>query len=479
MARKRILNKGTPQEKVVWQADYWYFKNGEKKRAQPYFRTRKEADAKERQFKDEVDKGIHTPKSGGATVAEAAELWLQDCRLKGRRRSTLTNYRDLIDGCIVPRIGPVELGPVKLAQLTRPMVVGFRNNLMEQGRSAHQASRALAKLKAILAHAADLGLVAQNVAGGVRGFEGSPRKLGIGIDVPTQEEVNALIQDAETSPSQVRGQAGPCSFRALVITAAFTGMRFGELVALPWECSAEDGGVDFDDNVIRIRRGANKWGELGETKTPNSKRDLPMMPMVANTLREWQLLCPRRGRLRGFDTPEHKVFEIIRFLEANPGIGSHKAGKALGVCNTTVQRVRDAMPIASTSRLDLVFPSQRGDRPITQSSVCMMFGKLQRKLGMVNAKGRPKYTFHSLRHFFASVALSQWKWRIERVSGYLGHKSVQTTWNLYHHLVPDPEGDQERFAEAEAKFVAAVTAVQQKRPVLQQGKSNTLKLLDK
>jgi integrase len=40
------------------------------------------------------------------------------------------------------------------------------------------------------------------------------------------------------------------------------------------------------------------------TKTAAGEREIPMSPMVVNTLREWRLVCPRRGRLIGFRTPE-------------------------------------------------------------------------------------------------------------------------------------------------------------------------------
>lgn len=54
-----------------------------------------------------------------------------------------------------------------------------------------------------------------------------------------------------------------------------------------------------------------------------------------------------------------------------------------------------------------------------------------------DAAGLPKsFTPHSLRHAFASVALAQGV-PITDVSHWLGHRSIQTTFSIYGHLVPD------------------------------------------
>ncbi len=59
--------------------------------------------------------------------------------------------------------------------------------------------------------------------------------------------------------------------------------------------------------------------------------------------------------------------------------------------------------------------------------------------------GRSVWTFHSLRHVFATWALSQPGARIEDVSRLLGHSSVRITQDIY----VSPDGDLfERFFES-------------------------------
>jgi integrase len=105
-----------------------------------------------------------------------------------------------------------------------------------------RAKRILVVLRAIIREAQRRGLVAQNIARDIK-IEASNRdkgKVGIGIDVPTEDEVLALIAHA--------GQL----LRPLLVTAIHTGMRIGEMRALTWE------DVDFDRDVIIV----NKSGRI-------------------------------------------------------------------------------------------------------------------------------------------------------------------------------------------------------------------------
>jgi integrase len=72
---------------------------------------------------------------------------------------------------------------------------------------------------------------------------------------------------------------------ATFMTAAFTGLRLGELLALQWR------DVDFAGEVIRVRRSYNVHGGLGTPKS-GKVRSVPMVPEVARVLarlseREW------------------------------------------------------------------------------------------------------------------------------------------------------------------------------------------------
>lgn len=65
--------------------------------------------------------------------------------------------------------------------------------------------------------------------------------------------------------------------RALYLTAAMTGLRQGELVALRWQ------DVDWSAGVVRVRRSFSR-GQLGTPKSRRSSRSVPLADRVAAEL---------------------------------------------------------------------------------------------------------------------------------------------------------------------------------------------------
>ena len=120
------------------------------------------------------------------------------------------------------------------------------------------------------------GLVAQNVALSVKvdPKKREKRKLEIGRDVPSKEEITKIFAAAEGR------------WRPLIIVAALAGLRGSEIRGLSWDA------VDFERRVIHIKQHADLWGELGSPKSEAGDREVPMTPTVYNTLREWKLACP-------------------------------------------------------------------------------------------------------------------------------------------------------------------------------------------
>ena len=68
-------------------------------------------------------------------------------------------------------------------------------------------------------------------------------------------------------------------------------MRLGELRGLRW------GDADLDAGLIHVRQRASQWMQIGPPKSKAGKRDIPLAPIVVNTLRQWQATCPKGGNL--------------------------------------------------------------------------------------------------------------------------------------------------------------------------------------
>jgi integrase len=82
------------------------------------------------------------------------------------------------------------------------------------------------------------GLVAQNSAQPVKVDvrKRNQRKLVVGRDIPSKEEIQTIISAADGR------------WRPLLVTAVFTGMRSSELRGLAWD------NVDFDQKLIHVRQ---------------------------------------------------------------------------------------------------------------------------------------------------------------------------------------------------------------------------------
>jgi hypothetical protein len=100
--------------------------------------------------------------------------------------------------------------------------------------------------------------------------------------------------------------AGSAQDAALFLTAAFTGLRMGELLALQWR------DVNFSGQAIRVRRSYNIHGGLGTPKS-GKVRSVPMVPEVARAL-------AALGAREEFVGDEELVFpnDLGRFQDARP-----------------------------------------------------------------------------------------------------------------------------------------------------------------
>jgi integrase len=140
------------------------------------------------------------------------------------RPQTVDYYQQHLDRHIIPVIGAV-----KLSRLTMPMLTTYQDKLRELGRSPTMVRKVRISLGALLADAQRRGLVGQNVVHALprslRGKEARAAarqkgKLRVGIDIPSPDEIRAIIA------------AVGDEWRPLLLTAIFTGLRISELRGL-------------------------------------------------------------------------------------------------------------------------------------------------------------------------------------------------------------------------------------------------------
>jgi integrase len=319
MASIRKRKFGT--DKVAWIVDY---RDQHGKRHLKTFPTKKAAEAWKVNALHEVQQGIHTAASVSKTVEEAWRLWMADCEANNLEFGTIRQRRQHLTHHVMPFIGRL-----RLADLTTPMVYDFESKLRDHKRSIAMRRKVLTNLKTMLSFAQGRGLVAQNVARGVRikvdKRETAGGPLRVGVDFPAMAELKALIENS----------AG--RWRPFIVTAIFTGMRLSELRGMRWS------DVDLDAGQIHVRQRADAWRKIGAPKSKAGKRDIPLAPIVVNTLKQWQTECPK-------------------------------------------------------GELDLVFPNTLGNVETMTNIHARCWVPLQLKCGFTDEAGNARYNFHMLRH---------------------------------------------------------------------------------
>ena len=193
----------------------------------------------------------------GATFADAAAEFLRyaaderDCK-----PSTLRDYRSIVEAHLVPRFGAE-----RIEDITPTMIEEWRASF-----GPHLAARTknkwLVVLHGIFRRAQTVWKLPINP---VAGIEKHRQRSSGDIDVFSPEEVLALVR-----------AAGDAQDAAIYLTAAFTGLRRGELLALRWR------DVDFVGQAIRVR-GSYAGGQVTSPKS-GKVRSVPMAPDVATAL---------------------------------------------------------------------------------------------------------------------------------------------------------------------------------------------------
>ncbi len=211
----------------------------------------------------------------GKTFADATDEWLaysenvRDCK-----PSTMRDYRNMA------RVLVREFGSRKVETITTEDIDLW---ISGYGGSNRTRQKYLVCLGSIFKRAMKVYGLPRNPADLVE----RPRvRRAAKIDVLRPEEVLALVRAAESDQDA-----------AIFHTAAFAGLRMGELLALRWR------DVDFSRRTIHVRE---NWTQ-GETTTPKggTERAVPMAEEVAERL-------ARLGQREHFSTDDDLVFCTLR-----------------------------------------------------------------------------------------------------------------------------------------------------------------------
>ena len=200
-----------------------------------------------------------------------------------------------------------------------------------------------------------------------------------------REEIMALSSEqTKALLSSAKGERN----EALYIVAVHTGLRQGEILGLKWA------DVDLASRKLSVRRAlkvTNHGLDFGPPKNNASRRSLPLSKTAVAAL------------------TAHRARQNEEKLRLGELWQDH----------------------------DLVFPNRVG-RPMDHGNLYYReYKPLLQKAGL----GEEGFTFHSLRHTFATELFHQRK-RPKIIQALLGHSSIVQTMDTYSHLLEDVDNDE-------------------------------------
>lgn len=220
-----------------------------------------------------------------------------------------------------------------------------------------------------LKYATKTDLISQNVA--------------MKVDRPKKNDFQPVFLDAKQLAEVFTALKGT-KLELPVMTAAFYGLRRGEVLGLKWDA------IDFEKNTLTIKRtvttitvdGKHTVLEQESAKTKSSLRTLPLV-----------------GQFREY------FLDVKKSQEVNKR-----------VCGNCYNYKYDGY----------IFVDELGDR-IKPGYLTSQFPKFLEKQGLTRMR------FHDLRHSCASLLLANGV-PLKQIQEWLGHSDFSTTANIYAHL---------------------------------------------
>jgi integrase len=301
--------------------------------------TRKSAEILRTELEKQKAAGtLGKPKSENPTFSEENEV----------KASTLIDYKQMIKSHLYPFFGKMRLSDITPSKIQEYIAIKTEKNA-----SPATTGKSYRVLKVILRQALAVELINRDPTIAIM----PPRVERKEMDFLNEEEVARLLEAADGN------------MYALLSVACFTGLRQGEILALRWQ------DIDFNMGIIKVVRSYHSPQGYTDLKTSTSRRAVPMMPRLSQTL---TALYEERGK---------------------PG------------------------------QEELVFPNKDGKPRDRHNLVSRDFSETLKRAGLRTIK------FHCLRHTFASIAISAGM-DPKALQQVMGHSSIIVTMDIYSHLFP-------------------------------------------
>lgn len=222
------------------------------------FRRRDDAVRFQHDVEHAADRGRRvSPNAGRVSFETIAETWYSGKLAADRKPSTLAGYRSLLDTLVLPELAGYPVGAITYETLTAWAATMTRL-------SGSRRRQAIGVVAQVLDHAIRVGQIQSNPARLLDLPQIRPRRRHRYLD---HAELHALA-------------AAAGDYRPLILTLGYTGLRWGEAVALR--------GTDVvrDRGLIHVDRSATEAGGTLAYVAPKNhqRRDVPVLDLVLDVL---------------------------------------------------------------------------------------------------------------------------------------------------------------------------------------------------
>ncbi len=301
-----------------------------------------------------IQDGLHIPDSKSLSFDVVAQYYLEHKQPKVSEATYATYVREIA-------IAIKYIGQTLMSQLNPQVSHRFLDQLMKmQDVTESHRFKAWISYKKVMKFAYERGYIHSDACSMIDYPAGVREKSRRDKYIPGTEEVQDFLHVIAGYDNKV-----------MVLVLSLTGLRIGECQGLWWS------DIDFDKQVLTVRRSVSRDGRMGLPKTRSSNRIVPLSAALCNCLKQWRL-----------------------------------------------QSVRSSLS-------DYVFPGTRG-KAMWYESIVQRWSRAW-ELMPLNAI---RFTPHALRHHYASRLIER-KFSDLQIMTWMGHKDLTTTYKTYGHLLSE------------------------------------------
>jgi integrase len=383
---------------TVWRARYPDPTRGATAQIERVFPTRREAERWLNEQRVAVQRGIHVdPADTERRFKDVAAAWRATwLELEPK---TKAGYESILSKHVLPRWGEAKIGAVS-ADATQRWV----NELAANGRAPNTVRRIYSVLRSVLRLATERRYIPVNPCDAIR----LPRRSAYG----DKGELREMLFLTAAEVAAVAEAIDP-HYKTLIYTAAYSGLRAGELGGL----RRRD--VDTLHGRLRVQRALKEVNTRSKNIAPEDKGLI-----FGHT---------KTGKVRSVGIPAFLKNMLADHLAASPG-------------------GPDALVFTSPEGGPLRHGNfyRRAFKPTVECRYCGDCGKAVshkakncskcagEKLAYVLSPEKHGLRFHDLRHTCAALLIAA-DAHPKAIQEHLGHKDIQTTFNVYGHLLPSAQ----------------------------------------